>query len=68
VNTLQPPFYEHMVGNLSSNFTDIIIISERIEIELKNGKTAYSSLATTTPKTSISIQGRRRKYRCTQHQ
>ena len=30
VNMLQPPFYEHMVGNVSSNFSDIIIIGERI--------------------------------------
>jgi len=50
VNTLQPPFYEHMVGNVSSNFVDIIIIGERIEIELKNGKFSYSPLAATIPK------------------
>jgi len=50
VNMLQPPFYEHMVGNVSSNFADIIIIGDRIEIGLKNGKIAYSLLAATTPK------------------
>jgi len=50
VSTLQPPFYEHMVGNVSSIFTDIIIIGERIEIGLKNGKIVYSPLVTTTPK------------------
>lgn len=38
VSTLQPPFYEHMIGNVSSNFTNIIIIGERIEIGLKSGK------------------------------
>ena len=42
VSTLQPPFYEYMVGNVSSVFADIIIIGERIEIGLKNGKIAYS--------------------------
>ncbi|XP_052723845.1 uncharacterized protein LOC128193782 [Vigna angularis] len=46
VNTLQPPFYEHMVGNVSANFADIIIIGERIEIGVKSGKIAYSSPAT----------------------
>jgi len=46
VSTLQPPFYEHMVGNVSSIFADIIII----EIGLKNGKITYSPLAATTPK------------------
>jgi len=50
VSTLQPPFYEHMVRNVSSIFADIIIIVERIEIGLKNGKIAYSPLAATTPK------------------
>ncbi|XP_027912906.1 uncharacterized protein LOC114172940 [Vigna unguiculata] len=54
VSTLQPPFYEHMVGNVSSVFADIIIIGERIEIGLKNGKIAYSPLAATTPKSPIS--------------
>ena len=44
VSTLQPLFYEHMVGNVSSVFVDIIIIGERIEIGLKNGKIAYSLL------------------------
>ena len=48
VSTLQPPFYEHMVGNVSSVFADIIIIGERIEIGLKNGKIAYSPLAAIT--------------------
>jgi len=50
VSTLQPPFYEHMVGNVSSIFADIIIIGERIEIGLKNGKVAYSPVTTITPK------------------
>jgi len=50
VNILQPPFYEHMVGNVSSNFADIIIIGEKLEIWLKNGKIAFSSLVVATPK------------------
>jgi len=41
VNTLQSPFYKHVLGNVSSNFADIIIIGERIEIGLKSGKIAY---------------------------
>ncbi|XP_052726214.1 uncharacterized protein LOC108332575 [Vigna angularis] len=35
-----------MVGNVSANFADIIIIGERIEIGVKSGKIAYSSPAT----------------------
>jgi len=26
ISTLQPPFYEHMMDNISSNFTDNVII------------------------------------------
>ncbi|XP_014523870.1 uncharacterized protein LOC106780130 [Vigna radiata var. radiata] len=48
VSTLQPPFFEHMIGNVSSNFADIIIIGERIEIGLKSGK--ITSQATTSKK------------------
>ncbi|XP_052728311.1 uncharacterized protein LOC108320289 [Vigna angularis] len=40
VNTLQPPFYEYMVGNVSANFADVVIIGERIEIGVKSGKIA----------------------------
>ncbi|XP_017428581.2 uncharacterized protein LOC108336620 [Vigna angularis] len=50
VNTLQPPFYEHMVGNVSVNFADVIIIGERIEIGLKNGKIVYGPPAATNYK------------------
>jgi len=52
VNTLQPPFYEHMIGNwnISSNFVDIIIIGERIETGLKNGKIAYGPPAAANTK------------------
>ncbi|XP_027905805.1 uncharacterized protein LOC114165360 [Vigna unguiculata] len=52
VNTLQPPFYEHMIGNwnISSNFVDIIIIGERIESGIKNGKIAYGPPAAANTK------------------
>jgi len=35
INTLQPPFYKHVVGRVSSNFVDIVIIGEKIEIGFK---------------------------------
>ena len=31
ISTLRPPFYDRMIGNASSNFSDIVIIGERIE-------------------------------------
>ena len=44
MGTLQSPFYEHMVGSVSSKFADIIIIGERIELGLKTGKIAQSTM------------------------
>ena len=61
VNMLQPPFCEHMVGNVSSNFSDIIIIGERIEIGLKNGKLHIARLRLQLLKSPISVLGRRWK-------
>jgi len=43
MGTLQSPFYEHMVGSVSSNFADIVIIGERIELGLKTGKIAQGT-------------------------
>ncbi|XP_052725976.1 uncharacterized protein LOC128194421 [Vigna angularis] len=58
VSTLQPPFYEHMIGNVSSNFADIIIIGERIEIGLKSGKIISQA---TTPKKYIFNPGKEKE-------
>jgi len=38
IGTLQSPFYDHMIGNMSSNFADIVVIGERVEVGLKSGK------------------------------
>ncbi|RDX83091.1 hypothetical protein CR513_36027, partial [Mucuna pruriens] len=40
IDTLQPPLYEKMVGNVSSNFLDLVIIEERIEMGMRKGKIA----------------------------
>jgi len=45
IETLQPPFYEHVLGSVSSNFSDIVTIGERIEHGLKSGKIAQGSSA-----------------------
>jgi len=47
VETLEAPFYERVLGSVSSNFSDIVTIGERIEHGLKNGKIAQGSSATT---------------------
>jgi len=50
IETLQAPFYKHVLGSVSSNFSDIVTIGERIEHELKKGKIAQSPSAVTNAK------------------
>jgi len=50
IETLQTPFYEHMLGSVSSNFSDIVTIGERIEHGLKSRKIAQGSFAATNAK------------------
>ncbi|TYK16441.1 uncharacterized protein E5676_scaffold21G002390 [Cucumis melo var. makuwa] len=38
MNILRAPFYVRMIGNASTNFSDIIVIGERIEYEIKHGR------------------------------
>ncbi|XP_027188420.1 uncharacterized protein [Cicer arietinum] len=42
INTLQPPFYDKMIGSISSKISDLVIIGERVEMGLKSGKIASS--------------------------
>jgi len=54
MGTLQSPFYEHMVGSVSSNFADIVIIGERIVLGLKTGKIAQGT-TTISKKTGFNL-------------
>ena len=45
VETFQSPYYEHVLGNVSSYFSDIVIIGERVEYGLKSGRIAQKSSA-----------------------
>lgn len=38
MDTQQGPYFEMMIGNASSSFSDQVIIGERIENNLKRGK------------------------------
>lgn len=44
IDTLRPPFYDRMIGSVSSNFSDMVIIGERIENGMRNGKIVESSV------------------------
>jgi len=50
IETLQTPFYGHVLGSVSSNFSDIVTIGERIEHGLKSGKIAQGSSTATNAK------------------
>jgi len=52
IDTLQSPFYENMLGSVSSNFTDIVIIGERVELGMKSGKIVYGPSEVANPKRS----------------
>nr|KYP33674.1 hypothetical protein KK1_045461 [Cajanus cajan] len=43
IDTLRAPFYDKMIGNISSNFSNIVIIEERIENGMRSGKIAVDS-------------------------
>src|SRR4051812_31680259 len=38
MSTLQVSYYDKMVGSISSGFSDLVVIGERIENGIKNGK------------------------------
>jgi len=60
IDTLQSPFYEHMVGSVSLNFADMVIIGERIEFGFKSGKIAQGPLTDTNTKKPRFVPGRRK--------
>src|SRR3954465_9407637 len=38
MSTLQGPYYDKMIRSISSGFSDLVVIGERIENGIKNGK------------------------------
>jgi len=50
IETLQSPYYEHVLGSVSSNFSGIVTIGKRIEHGLKSGKITQNPSAVTNAK------------------
>ncbi|RDX62399.1 hypothetical protein CR513_59277, partial [Mucuna pruriens] len=46
IDTIHSSFYEKMVGNVTSNFSDLVLIREKIEAGMRTGRIA--SEATTS--------------------
>ncbi|RDX68803.1 hypothetical protein CR513_52167, partial [Mucuna pruriens] len=59
INTLQSPFYDRMIGNISSNFSDLVIIGERVKMGARSGKTVQEIAATNTNKPFIATNKRK---------
>ena len=38
LGTLSGPFFNHLIGSSSTSFTELILIEERVEAGIKNGK------------------------------
>jgi len=60
INTLQSPFYEHMLDSVSSSFADIII-GDIIEFGLKSGKIVQGPLAVTNSRKPGFNPGKRKE-------
>ena len=45
IETLGNPFYEKMIGNIASSFSDIVITGERIEAAMRSGKIAQPAMS-----------------------
>ncbi|RDX84631.1 hypothetical protein CR513_34297, partial [Mucuna pruriens] len=43
IDTLPSPFYDKVVGNVASNFVNLVVVGERIELGIKWGKFTQSS-------------------------
>jgi hypothetical protein len=37
-NTLKAPYYEHVMDSLAQQFSDVVVVCERIEQGVKNGR------------------------------
>jgi hypothetical protein len=37
-NTLKAPYYEHVMGSSAQQFTDVVVVCERIEQGVKSGR------------------------------
>ncbi|RDX90836.1 hypothetical protein CR513_27258, partial [Mucuna pruriens] len=50
INTLHLPFYEKIVGNMSINFSDLVLIGERVEVGMKKGEIVAEATTSHTNK------------------
>ena len=72
LGTLSGPFFNHLIGNSSAGFTDLILTGERIEVGIKSGKIQNGDSSNTEKKPSkresSAVYGSRGKKRSERRQ
>ena len=64
LNTLKAPYYDRMIGNSNTNFSDVVFVGAMIENGVKLGKIESTETKKPTPKTkegetyAMSYQGK----------
>ncbi|RDX86134.1 hypothetical protein CR513_32569, partial [Mucuna pruriens] len=54
IETLPSPYYDKVVGNVASNFADLVVVGERIEVGIQRGKFALTNSTTGFAKKTMS--------------
>ena len=50
LGTLSDPFFNHLIGNSSAGFTELILTSERVEAGIKSGEIQRDASSSTVKK------------------
>ncbi|RDY07339.1 hypothetical protein CR513_08569, partial [Mucuna pruriens] len=50
IDTLPSPYYDRVVGNVASNFADLVVVGERIEFTQTNSDTSFAKKSTSEKK------------------
>jgi len=61
INTLREPFYDKMIVSISYNFSDIVIIGERVESGMKSGRITRLSSGVATVKKPSNMSGKKKE-------
>ncbi|MCI41085.1 gag-protease polyprotein, partial [Trifolium medium] len=61
MSTLHGPYYEKMIGSISSKFADLVIIGERVEEGIKSGKIQGASSAQAGAKKSFDYNPKKKE-------
>jgi len=61
IDTLQSPFYDKMIRSISSNFSDIVVIGERVESGMRSGKITHNSNAAINIKKPLTMIGKKKE-------